>query len=588
LGAKAFVDQNPWARDVGLVLNFEARGNAGPAIMFETSSENGGLIREFARAAPAPVTNSLTYDIYKLIPNDTDLTVFKTAGFQGLNFAFIEGLTHYHTLLDSVPNIDERSVQHQGSYALSLTRHFGNMDLPLPREKNSVYFSFGPVFIRYSQAWVIPLTLLAILLFSGVVALGFKRGQLQVSGIGLGFLAFFLCALASSLAVYLLWWVLNGLFGSSRAIPYGDTYSRGWYLAIFLTLTFAITTAVFLWFRKKASTPNLMVGATLWWLLLLVISSLFLRGGTYLLLWPLLFVLLGLALILKDGTQGSWQRSAIVFLSGAPAVVLLAPAIYFIFSALNISRAGIVMILAVMLFTIFLPLLDLLPEPVRWLVPIASVVVCLGGLIGTVVMGSTADGSHPRQDHLFYHLDADKQQASWLSTDQRPDSWTSQFFQANAHPGATSDIPLVVGRRLLKAEAPIAALKAPTIEVLDDQTSGDVRSLRLRVISPRQAPIIFLQLDPGTEVMGAEINGTRINDTGPRTQWGLRYFGVSPLGFELTLSLKSSQVVKIRVIDQSYGLPELPGTPLKPRPKGIIPAPFLYSDLTLVDKLLNL
>src|SRR5438270_2873989 len=49
LGAKAFVDQNPWVRDVGLVLNFEARGNAGPAIMFETSSGNGGLIREFAR-----------------------------------------------------------------------------------------------------------------------------------------------------------------------------------------------------------------------------------------------------------------------------------------------------------------------------------------------------------------------------------------------------------------------------------------------------------------------------------------------------------------------------------------------------------
>jgi hypothetical protein len=38
-------------------------------------------------------------------------------------------------------------------------------------------------------------------------------------------------------------------------------------------------------------------------------------------------------------------------------------------------------------------------------------------------------------------------------------------------------------------------------------------------------------------------------------------------------------------MDQSYGLPELPGTVLKPRPDGFIPAPYAYSDLTLVDKL---
>jgi acetylornithine deacetylase/succinyl-diaminopimelate desuccinylase-like protein len=44
LGATAFVQQHPWARDVGVVLNFEARGDNGPSIMFQTSDANGWLI----------------------------------------------------------------------------------------------------------------------------------------------------------------------------------------------------------------------------------------------------------------------------------------------------------------------------------------------------------------------------------------------------------------------------------------------------------------------------------------------------------------------------------------------------------------
>ena len=103
LGARAFASESAWVQDVGLVLNFEARGNSGPSIMFETSDENGWLIKEFAQAAPAPVvSNSLAYEIYKLLPNDTDLTVFKEAGWPGLNFAYINGQPHYHTQLDSL------------------------------------------------------------------------------------------------------------------------------------------------------------------------------------------------------------------------------------------------------------------------------------------------------------------------------------------------------------------------------------------------------------------------------------------------------------------------------------------------------
>ncbi len=184
LGAKAFVDEHPWAKDVGLVLNFEARGTGGAAFMFETSPDNGWLIREFAKAAPHPQANSLTYDVYKLLPNDTDFSMFKQAGMQGFNFAFLDGSARYHTALDNARNTDHRSLQHQGSYALSLSRRFGNLErLDVPPKPDIVYFSvLGTALVQYPRTWVMPLAVLAAAIFVGVVVLGFRRKRLVARG----------------------------------------------------------------------------------------------------------------------------------------------------------------------------------------------------------------------------------------------------------------------------------------------------------------------------------------------------------------------------------------------------------------------
>ncbi|HXQ72976.1 MAG TPA: M28 family peptidase, partial [Pyrinomonadaceae bacterium] len=117
LGARAFVNEHPWAKDVGVVLNFDARGNSGPVMMFETTDNNGWLIEQLADASPFPTAHSLSYEIYRLLPNDTDMTVFKRAGMSGLNFANIDGINHYHTPLDNLAGVDQNSMQHQGSYA---------------------------------------------------------------------------------------------------------------------------------------------------------------------------------------------------------------------------------------------------------------------------------------------------------------------------------------------------------------------------------------------------------------------------------------------------------------------------------------
>ena len=130
-------------KDTGLILNFEARGNRGPSLLFETSRNNRPLIEAVSRVAPYPIASSLFYELYKILPNDTDFTVFRPAGIPGLNFAFGEGLEAYHSPLDTPDHLSLASLQHHGSYGLALTRDFGQLDLAALRNSqgDDVFFT---------------------------------------------------------------------------------------------------------------------------------------------------------------------------------------------------------------------------------------------------------------------------------------------------------------------------------------------------------------------------------------------------------------------------------------------------------------
>lgn len=124
LGARAFLDGDPLARQVTALLNFEARGVTGPAMMYETSHPNGAAIARFARAGTRPFANSLATDFARMIPNSTDVELFKARGWTILNFAIIGNETRYHSGGDTLGALDPRSLQHMGDQALMLARDF--------------------------------------------------------------------------------------------------------------------------------------------------------------------------------------------------------------------------------------------------------------------------------------------------------------------------------------------------------------------------------------------------------------------------------------------------------------------------------
>jgi hypothetical protein len=595
LGARGFIKEHPWAKDVGLVLNFEARGSEGPVLMFETSDGNGWLIKELARAGAPIRTNSLLYEAYRLLPNETDMTMFKRAGYSGLNFAYIDGGAHYHAATDNLADLDPQSLQHQGAYALALARHYGNLDLTNTKASNAVYFDLlGLTLIHYPNILVIPLTILALLFFVAVAFIGLKKGWLTARGIAFGFAAVVVTLIAVVAVVALLQFNIWALYRSYRVMVQGTTYNSGFYAASFVAIAIAILSSLYIWFRRKTNAENLYVGALLMWVVAMIVSVIYAPGASYLFTLPLLFALVPVVLKFAARKQDRLTAGQLagLYAFAIPAIILLVPILNLLFIGLPASMFAGIMILVVLLLALLLPLLDLIAAPHRWLLPGIAVLVSLT----FIALGSWTSGfnrEHPQPTNIFYALNADNGKAVWASTDQQLDKWTEEFFTEGVKKGQLTDYVLSDSNRFSSGPAQVASLPAPEMSLVNDNTNNGVRSIRLHVTSPRAAPLISVTVASATDVIGASVNGKQIENSqlaanDERGPWGFFYYAPPAEGIDLDLQVRSSsEPFKLRVTDQTFELPASLTVSFKPRPADRIPTayPFNpYGDATIVSK----
>ena len=151
--------------NVDLIVNIEARGTSGPAVMFETSDTNAAATEFFLKNAPRPFATSLMPAVYRMMPNGTDLSIYLKEGFTGLNFASIGNSENYHTASDSPAYSDLTSLQHYGDQVLGLTRAW-SFDQDTPQLTDGQDRVFFPVFSGFTVHY--PATVGVIL---GVVAI---------------------------------------------------------------------------------------------------------------------------------------------------------------------------------------------------------------------------------------------------------------------------------------------------------------------------------------------------------------------------------------------------------------------------------
>jgi hypothetical protein len=353
-GAKAFMEDHPWAHDVGIVLNFEARGNKGPSFMFETSDQNGWLIKEFIKAAPDPVAYSVIYNLYKLMPNDTDLTVFREEGLSGLNFAFGMGFNAYHQPIDTPENLDMSSLQHHGEYMLSLSQHFGQLDLKQVQQEDRIYFNlFGSHMVSYPQSWGMWLMIVGTLFFIATVVHGIRRRRVTVKGTIGGFFITLISLLVVFGLITLTWRLLRSSLSNEqlKVILLDPQVSISIFLGC-IVITVLIIGLMVRWISRKIRMENMWAGILLLWTLLSIFMALYLPGGSYLTLWPLLSSLIGLNLSIRMRTdERKWGS---VFFA-MPGLLLFAPICYLIYVLMTLQLAAALLSIVALAVTLIYP-----------------------------------------------------------------------------------------------------------------------------------------------------------------------------------------------------------------------------------------
>jgi len=296
LGAQAFVTAGVIDPRRSIVVNVEAGGSSGQSMLFQSSPGNKGLIQAFAQVED-PVGGSELAALFELLPNDTDFTVFRDAGFAGLNLIFADGHVQYHSPTDTPANLDRSSLQHHGDNLLRLAQVLGEQQLPLPRGDDVSFFPLFGRLVWYPEGLTIPLALLAFGVFTGSMWYARRHGA-RLWGVATAAATIpLLLAAAGSLGVAV-WWGLGRLRPAYQSLDWGSTYRPEWYEAGLAVLAVTAAVAWYILVRRRLTIVETTLGVLVWLVGFAVAAAAaaFLSPEVaYLVIWPAIVGSAGLA-----------------------------------------------------------------------------------------------------------------------------------------------------------------------------------------------------------------------------------------------------------------------------------------------------
>jgi hypothetical protein len=373
-----------WANDreifdnVGFMINIEARGPWGPALLFETCPGNEKVMDLYAEAAKYPFTYSLTTVVYNFMPNFTDFTIVKDE-LPGMNFSTIVDVNHYHTDLDNFSNISEKSIQHYGAQIVPVTKEYLTNEVYADRdyfkaENDTVNFTI-PVLglFNFSKGMYKVVNVIVFVLFLLAFAFEGVRGRLNASkvfkssltvlGLGVGMLVL------GELVAYLSAVICGAKFKLFGVI-YGVTFDN---IAMIVSVVLMAAVCVLVYLRGRAAAARKTSGSmrasaasnavakyaankvygTLALMFVLSAVLLFTLGENLMFFIPLAFGTAALILYRLTSLK--------VWLLAAIALILL-HALSFLYAlamALTIGAFGAVAMLAFFDFMVLIPMADM-------------------------------------------------------------------------------------------------------------------------------------------------------------------------------------------------------------------------------------
>lgn len=602
LGARAFKEEHRWAENIDLIINLEAMGTSGQSIMFETGENNLNAIREFAKATPYPIANSLSVEVYKRIGTATDYNVFKHDGYQGLNFAYIGSSYDYHTAGDNIENTDLRSIQHHGSYLASMLLHFGNTLFDVHAEQDAVYFNtirFG--FVYYPYSYVPYISIFILLLAFAIVVWGVKNKSTSLLNVLYSFVSYTVHLVIAYLAFNAIYEIIASHYpdGSHRLLDYNRRGlllgfglmavafsmfyfrmiirgARGyeimflfswviillWWSGDVSLLTTGLVVLMAAWvyvFHRKPKKPaELASGAIVFWAILATAVSFMLPGASYLLSWPLFFSLIPLGFIIyKRNTEVSGGATAVLLLVFSIPVLCWFPVIMVLFlQAMGLGVIGIIMLVVALVMGLLVLHSHLLTRTKAWLIPGVLFLAGFGIMLGHAVV-LEYDERHRKQNHVVFASDGVNEETFWLGSQ---DLWTEQFLTDEPDSLIYSRFYPHLDTRVPATKTALPPLPPPDVKILSDSIVDGQRRLDLRVLPGIQPTLVSFFIQSGEQTPAIAVDGLSRYNMQPLFETGwhrLAYLAPPDEGILLSVFTTVEAKIMMRILEEDHtGIPE--------------------------------
>ena len=593
LGAQAFVDKHPWTKDIGLVLNFEARGSGGPSYMLmETSGKNSKLLSEFLAAKPNfPAANSLMYSIYKKLPNDTDLTIFREdANINGFNFAFIGDHFDYHTAQDSYERLDKESLLHQADYFTSSLNYFSNSDLTnLTSEEDFVFVNFPIIKLAtYPFSWVLPMIILCTVLFLILLFFGFSLNKIDIKGALKGFIPFVVSLVLCGGISYGLWEILLIIHPHYNDMLHGFTYNGYQYIIAFVFLNLWFLFTIYKRTSKEEKPTNLLVAPLCFWLLLNFIISSSLKGAGFFII-PVISALLILAVAIFLNLKDSVKRVLFTLLS-IPTIYIFAPMIKMFPVGLGLKILFVSGVFIVLVFGLMI--LSFHQKKSFWTQKWTGFLALLFFGIATYNSGFSVDNKKPNS--LVYIENYDAKTAYFGTYNSTLDPYTKQVFKGEFTEGGieNAETKSKYNTRFKYAKkTTYKAISSSEIRTELDTLIGKKRFLELTITPKRKINKLEFLTKSKLTLYQFKVNDVLVNQ-GKKHSLKSGTFLVYHLGnndkeVTLSFSVNVGQILDLTLNEISYDLRTNKNFNLKPRTEDMMPMPFVTNDAIIISKQLD-
>lgn len=536
-GAYAFAEQHLWAKDVRVVINFDARGVRGQSYMYQTSGKNKWLIEQLAASGCSAAATSTGYEVYSRMPVGSDLTAFIEKDIPGYDCAFIHGLEKYHTQLDSPENLSLSSLQHHGEYAFTLARHLANQPLADSKnvQNNLVYFDFPIVgMVYYSENMALFFMALSVALYAVILWLGVHRKQIRITA--------YLTAAGIYIALFFLFCLAGAVF---MIIGYK---TRGIYILyssdeLTLGLLLVVAGISIYFFNRlvaRLGVYNVLFGFLLPWVIISALLPFLMPGASYIFTWPLIFAVISIAsffLNRKGSNLLGLGSTTLLGIAAFPTILFTIGTLQGFYAALMFIFVSLHIAVLLFAFAMLMPQIYVLTAAIPKRT--AATLILLGMLsIFAAIFWRGFSPAQPKFNSITYGLNSDTGTAVYMSCDAEVDPWTEQFLGKTPQRLPITDFIPYAQNAYLQAPAPVVEAAPPTLEVLDDVNSDDTRTLHLRIDSPRNAEVVEVYALAGTKVKAATVNGIPMTlSEGP---WRLSYSIYRGGGIDVVLQLEDN------------------------------------------------